>query len=409
VKEIKQNLLLMITVAVLGAVIGGITWFVLTVMNAGIEFVWKYLPEQIDFFLYPVVVCAFGGLLIGLWCEKYGPYPYEMSEILQEVKAGKKIAYNNLHIVAIAALLPLIFGGSLGPEAGLTGVIAGLCFWFSDRFKAVIKEVELIPEIGIAATVGAIFGSPLFGFMNEIEDENEKPVLPKNTRTFLYLLAILCGTGVLVLLNSLIGKEMGWGKFPEISELTLQTWLFAIPLTLVGLAAGLFDNLMEKGIQKLVKPFDQQIMAKTIVGGVLLGVFGIVLPYTMFAGEHQMKEIMEIWQTMGSLVLLLTGFFKLLVGVICKECGWRGGKIFPTIFSGVCIGYALAPFLPVDPVFSVAIVTASLTGYILKKPLAVVLLLMICFPVNGLIPVTFGAVAGGAFPKLFSHQEKAGI
>ncbi|WKY45606.1 chloride channel protein [Eubacteriaceae bacterium ES2] len=328
---------------------------------------------------------------------------------MQEVKAGKRIPYNNLHIVAIAALLPLIFGGSLGPEAGLTGVIAGLCFWFSDRFKSVIKEVELIPQIGIAATVGAIFGSPLFGLMNEIEDENEKPVIPKNTRTFLYLLAILCGTGVFVFLNSLIGKEMGWGKFPEISELTLQTWLFAIPLTMIGVMAGLFDNIVEKVIQRLVKPFERQIILKAIVGGVLLGAFGIFLPYTMFAGEHQMKEIMGIWQSMGSLVLLLTGFLKLLVGIICKEFGWRGGKIFPTIFSGVCIGYALAPFLPVDPIFAVAIVTASLTGFILKKPLAVVLLLMICFPVNGLIPVTFGAVVGGAFPKLFSHQEEAEI
>ncbi|MDK2935905.1 MAG: hypothetical protein PWP62_913 [Eubacteriaceae bacterium] len=406
-KEIKQNLLLMITVAVMGAFIGGITWFVLTVMNAGIEFIWKYLPEQVDFIFYPIVVCAFGGLLIGLWCKKYGPYPYEMAEILQEVKAGKRIPYNNLHVVAIAALLPLLFGGSLGPEAGLTGLIAGLCFWFSDRLKAVIKEAELLPQIGIAATVGAIFGSPLFGFMNDIEDENEKLVLPKNTRTFLYLLAILCGTGILVLLNSLIGKEMGWGKFPEISELTLHTWLFAIPLTLVGVTAGLFDNLIEKGIQRLVKPFEQRIIIKAVVGGVLLGAFGIFLPYTMFAGEHQMKEIMAIWQTMGSLVLLLTGFLKLLVGVICKEFGWRGGKIFPTIFSGVCIGYALAPYLPVDPVFTVAIVTASLTGFILKKPLVVVLLLMICFPVNGVIPVTFGAMAGGAFPKLLRDQKKA--
>ncbi|WKY45605.1 hypothetical protein Q5O14_05800 [Eubacteriaceae bacterium ES2] len=89
-KEIKQNLLLMITVAVLGAVIGGITWLVLTVMNAGIEFVWKYLPEQMDFILYPIVVCAFGGLLIGLWSKKNGPYPMRWPKFCKKSKQEKE-------------------------------------------------------------------------------------------------------------------------------------------------------------------------------------------------------------------------------------------------------------------------------------------------------------------------------
>ena len=50
------------------------------------------------------------------------------------------------------------------------------------------------------------------------------------------------------------------------------------------------------------------------------------------------------------------------------------------------MGYALSILLNMDPIISMAIVTTSFTASILKKPIAVVLLLMIIFPMN-LIPL----------------------
>ena len=35
----------------------------------------------------------------------------------------------------IAALLPLLIGSSVGPEAGLTGIIVGLCYWAGENLK----------------------------------------------------------------------------------------------------------------------------------------------------------------------------------------------------------------------------------------------------------------------------------
>lgn len=125
--NLKKNLVMILIVAFLGGVIGGITWLLLFLLNLGIDFFWSFLPEHIDFTFYPLMICAVGGILVGLWEKKFGPYPRELQEIMAEIKSGKKIPYNNLHIIGIAALLPLIFGGSLGPEAGLSGIIVGLC------------------------------------------------------------------------------------------------------------------------------------------------------------------------------------------------------------------------------------------------------------------------------------------
>ena len=50
------------------------------------------------------------------------------------------------------------------------------------------------------------------------------------------------------------------------------------------------------------------------------------------------------------------------------------------------MGYALGLILNMDPIISMSIVTTSFMASILKKPIAVVLLLMIIFPAN-LIPL----------------------
>jgi H+/Cl- antiporter ClcA len=408
--KIKKKLLMCLIVGILGGVIGGITWGLLFVMNHGIDFFWIFVPNKLNFLLYPVVLCGSGGILIGLWEKKFGSYPRQMKEILGEVKDGKKIPYNNIHIISIAALLPLIFGGCLGPEAGLTGVIVGLCFWFSDKFKFAISEMDEIAEIGIAATVGLVFGSPLFGFINNIEDENKETIIPKNIKILMNFVGIISGLAVYTILSEIFGGSPGLGRFPGIEIMGSSEWLSAIPLALIGSFFGLLYFAIKNGIKLAIRPIKNFIIIKAIIAGIILGGVGIVLPYTMFAGEHQMVEIMNTWQAMGFWLLFLTGVIKLFIGNVCVEMGWRGGNIFPTIFSGVTIGYALATFLPVDPIFCVAVVTTALTTAVMRKPIAVIILLLICFPMNGIIPMCIGAVIGGAIPipKLLKEKEIIG-
>ena len=396
--KLKKTVVMSLFVALLGGVIGGITWMLLDIMNLGIDLIWAYIPVHIDFIFYPLVICAFGGLVIGLYTKRFGPYPHEMSEIMVEVKAGNKVPYDNLPVVAVAALLPLVFGGSIGPEAGLTGVIVGLCFWFSDRFKFIFAEVEELAQIGMAATIGVIFGSPLFAFVNQIEDKKKPTVIPKNTKILMYFVGIMGGFGALNLLSGIFGGGMGLGRFPAIENVAGGEWLAAIPLALIGVAFGMLYYVFQRLIKAAVSPLKRYTVLKAILGGIILGGAGMLLPYTMFAGEHQMTMVMDSWESMGFAVLLLTGILKLFIGNICAQMGWRGGNIFPTIFSGVVIGYACALILPIDPIFCVAVVTAALTATVMRKPMAVILLLLICFPINGIIPMTIGAVIGGAIP-----------
>lgn len=407
--KFKKTLVMCLVVVFLGGVIGGITWLLLYILNHGIELLWSVIPATLNFTLYPLMICTLGGLLVGFWDRKFGPYPRELQEIMGEIKAGQKIPYNNLHIIGVAALLPLIFGASLGPEAGLSGIIVGLCFWFSDKFKYTIQEVDEIAQIGMAATIGVIFNSPLFGFVNQIEDENNLSKIPKNLKMLLYFIGILGGFGAFRFLADTIGGGSGLGNFPPIETLGNTEWLLVIPLALIGSLLGMLYYIFKGFVKAAVQPLKDKVVVKAVLAGAILGGVGIILPYTMFSGEHQMTEIMHSWESMGVVLLFITAIVKLLMTNVCLEMGWRGGHIFPAIFSGVATGYAFAILLPIDPIFCVAVVTAAMTSAILRKPLAVILLLLIMFPISTIIPMAIGAVIGGAIPipKFIDLSEKA--
>lgn len=114
---------------ILGGGIGFILWAFLKIMSAGITLIWDTIPELMNIPYYTIIVCTVGGLIIGLFRKKYGDLPEELDAVLGQVKENHRYEYKNMLSMLIAALLPLLLGASIGPEAGLTGVIVGLCYW----------------------------------------------------------------------------------------------------------------------------------------------------------------------------------------------------------------------------------------------------------------------------------------
>lgn len=390
-KKVKNNVLFLLYTVILGAIVGAIIWVFIRIMNLGIEFIWDFAPSHLNFPLYTLCVCVIGGLLIGIWKKKFGDYPEDLSTVMGKVKKTGRYPYNNVFSTIGSALFPLLIGASVGPEAGLTGVIAGLCTWVGDKLKLYLKEVEELTQIGMSATLGTIFHSPMFGFVEPIESDKEV-VLPKTSKIVLYFAAILSSFGVFFLLGKLFGGRTGLEEL-EWNKIDLLHYLYAIPLAAVGIAAGYLYFIFKKLTFSLEKKFRKYIVLRTTAGGLLLGISGTFLPLTMFSGEHQISEVMNNAEAIGALMLIIIAIVKLLLTNICIDSGLKGGHFFPVIFCGICIGCAMSLMLGIDMVFCASVVTTALVGHTLKKPLATVLLLMIVFPVR-LIPIMlFAAIA----------------
>ena len=244
----KNKLPAMLYTVILGSITGVIVWSFLKVMNLGIEFLWDYVPKQFSFPLYTVAVCLVGSLLIGFYKSKFGDYPEELNTVMAKLKKDGRYPYNNIFAVLGAALFPLLIGAAIGPEAGLTGVIAGLCCWVGDKLKRYYKEADDLAAIGTSATLATIFRSPMFGFVEPLEGESDAK-LPKASKTVLYIAAILSSLLCFIGLNKLTGGSTGFPSV-EFGGAEFKDYLWAILLAVVGIVMGLIFIVFEKLIYK---------------------------------------------------------------------------------------------------------------------------------------------------------------
>ena len=203
-----KNIIAVLLLAIcLGAVVGIVLWLFLRAVSIGSGFIWRFLPAHTGGRWITVPLCALGGCIVGLLHRRFGDYPEELNVVMGKVKREKHYDYHPMLVMLVCALLPLIFGSSVGPEAGLTGIIAGLCYWIGDNVTYAKKNAALYSELGEAVTLGQVFHMPLFGILaveEEPGDSGETPALPKLLKLVLYGLSAVACFLIFVLLNRII-------------------------------------------------------------------------------------------------------------------------------------------------------------------------------------------------------------
>lgn len=403
--RIAKRVIYILVTIVLGAVAGAVCWVFFFLMNNGIALLWTALPNAVcpGQIWWPLAVCMVGGLLVGLFQKRFPGQPREMNEVMAEVKATGRYEYGNLGVGFAGALIPLLFGGSLGPEAGLTGVIAGLCTWVGDRLKFLGREFRELSSVGIAAVLTATFDAPLFGLAVPVfgsadgPEAGEPVVAPKPLKMAVYLIAIASAVGTMMGLGHLLGGMGGLPRFTGISMGTFELALL-VPCALAGACVGWLYHAAGALASRASDAMGDRPVAKALVAGLLLGCLGMVLPYTLFAGEVQAEELQATWTAVGAVCLIATAVLKPFALQFCLKLGWRGGAFFPVIFCGVSLGYGVALITGGDPVFCLCACTAGALGMMMRQPLMAVLLLFMCFPVKGVFAMLVAAVIGSAIP-----------
>lgn len=410
-KRVVNTIKMVILTALLGGFAGLLVWCFLKMVSVCTFYLWDMLPQSLGIAYLPIALCMTGGLVTGLLHRSFGDYPEELDTVMAKIKKDKHYDYHHMAAMLICAFIPLVCGASVGPEAGLTGIIAALCYWVGDNVTFAKENMDIFSEIGEAVTLGQLFHSPLFGIIAVVEGEGADLLPGQMSRGNKFLFyGISTASGVLTgeILTRFWGAPLS--GFPSFSEVSCEAGDYI--MLLVYIPAGLILYALFELSEKLTAGLGRRIpiVLRETLCGTVAGIMTLALPMVMFSGEEQMGELLKTFISFSPLFLIGISILKIIMTTFCINLGLKGGHFFPLIFACVCMGFALSIILfSQDPgshaAFAAAAVTGTVLGAQIKKPFTASLLLLLCFPINALIWIFLCAVTGKAAATAIQGQK----
>lgn len=373
----------LLSVLITGAVIGAATWIFLQLMHNVMHLIWETIPEHLDFKYYTIVVCTLGGLAIGLWRKREGELIVPLEQTIGEFKENGRLPYGNLPKVFVSGLLPLFFGGSVGPEMSLFTIIAGYISWAKDRCAIAVSRIEKLNKEGEDFGNPFILKVPLSGIgQDEVIVNNEVYTLSKKHKNAMLIAGILGAFLMMRFLDLIVHRDkMVFATFEGFSIGITEAIAF-VPLVALGLGIAYFFLISQSEMEKVALKMGDNHVLRATLGGVVLGLIGFFIPLTMFSGEFEMVELQATWTEYTPYYLIALGFIKLWLTGFNQSTHFRGGSYFPVMFSSVAIGYGVAEIFGINPEFTVVVLLATITAAALGHTLIVILLCFLFIPAS---------------------------
>lgn len=394
-------------VAICGGAVGAITAIFLKIMKLSTILLWEIVPGMLSTPIYPFILCTAGGIVIGLWEKKTGSLLLTFEEIISKYKKEKTISYENLHITFLSALFPLIFGGSVGPEAGLSNVIAGAFCWVRDRYKTAMVAISRDISNKKRVTIRAMVKTPIQSFIGQtIHADGKTYNISKTQQRMVYAAAALGGITAIRLINGIFQFERAVSVKLDNFSFGIDEMVAILPLVILGILCGIVFLLIGRIMRCIFAPLNEKKIFRAVMGGMILGIISLFVPMALFSGEESMHILSRDWQYYTSSTLLITCAVKIVIINICLQSGWKGGNFFPILFCSVSLGYGLAGIFPVNADFAVLTLMSAFVSAVVGKPIIVIAICMIFAPLTAIVPISIAAFIGGKMPfmKNFRHS-----
>jgi H+/Cl- antiporter ClcA len=362
---------LLVLVVVLGVISALITFAFMALVHQGTGLIWEQaaLALGMDPRLFTVLVCTLGGLAVGLLVKFFGDHSGIFAEVMREFGKTGRFDYRNAPGIVITAFVSLIAGGSLGPEAPLADACGGMGTLLADRLKLDEQGTRTMGYSGVSGMLAAFITSPFSGALLGLESAQGGPggLLTYFWVLFPSLLASSVATVVFVLLSGSFFETLY--QFPAYTP-RLMDLVYAVPLGLIGGAVGVLFMASLRWLQRFFQPMKAHVVVRGLIGGLGMGLIGALLPLTLFSGEAETADLITHAVEIGVVMLIVLCVVKVFATSLLLATGWKGGYIFPILFSSVALGLAMNLLVPAIPVaVTVAATMAGALVVAMRAPL----------------------------------------
>ncbi|WP_046730911.1 ion channel protein [Streptomyces humi] len=314
---------------------------------------WNNLPDALGIGRYSVlwmlVMLTATGIAVGLVVWKVpghaGPDPATMG--LEAVALPPAV----LPGLVLATALMLAGGPSLGPENPLIAVNVGLALWLG-RLAMPRLPGSLWPALADAATLGALFGTPVAAALVISEALAGKPL---KGALWDNLFGPLTAAAAGAMTTDLLARPtldlglpaLDGTRWPDL----LAALVIAPAAALLGMCAVRAFPYLHGAFRRLGHP-----MVALPVGGLVLGLLGALGgPLTLFKGLDQVAVLAKDPEGWSAGQFAVMTVVKLAALTVAASCGFRGGRIFPSVFIGSAFGLCAHALVPaVQPSVGVA-------------------------------------------------------
>ncbi|WP_322783541.1 chloride channel protein [Streptococcus cuniculi] len=346
----------------------------------GSHLLWESLPHQFHFgTIYSLVILVLLTCLVVFLKNKWGNLPRTSHDLLHELDKNETVSYHNTWQNLVLALVILVSGAGVGPEAPLLGAVIAYSIWQADKLRYLEANWEQLRGQRIGMWVNYLF-HPRFYLL-------PYPSSQKQTGKKLRNLLIVNGFLVFWLMMRLTDQPSFVTKLGE-TDWSLMDILFFLPLCLYGFAIGKCCAWLRGVIRASLNRFNLTLAIKISIGGAAIFLVTVLAPTLLFSGQHSLHSMVELGLETPVLSLMILSFVKLIFLEICLWSGWTGGDIFPVTFAAFLQGFAVAQVFPqVDNLFVVLVVSLSMAIALLEKEWLAGIFISLFFPVQ-LLPLS---------------------
>ncbi|HSI40774.1 MAG TPA: chloride channel protein [Xanthobacteraceae bacterium] len=341
-----------------------------------------------------LAVPLLGALVLGLvlvWLERHRRLAI-VDPLEANAMEGGRMSGSGTATFVLLSTLSVSIGGSVGFEAAMTQLGAGLLSVAGQRLKLPRRALRCLVACGTSAGIAAMFDAPLTGTLYALE-------LVVGGYAVRALLPTLLAAAVAVLVTHYVvaaapvfvmsgfGASHAW-HYPAGIGIGVAGALIAI---VIMRGATLSEALLARSrVPKMLRP---------AAGGLVLGLLAVLDWQVLGPGHAGLRELIAA-PPPGALALAGLLLLKLAASVVCVGSGFRGGLFSASLFIGALFG-ALVHVAVVVPLagpsaslaLTMAAGMATVCAAVLGTPLAIMLLVLETTGLQiGIVAVALGVV-----------------